>query len=102
MAENTNARFPRLTYGNNPNNNQSSTFWLANGRYIRLKNVQVDYRLPEHWVRPAGIKSASLSFVGDNLHVWDKVKLWDPGQASSNGGVYPLQRMYTMQLVVTF
>lgn len=102
LAENTNARFPRLTYGNNPNNNQSSTFWLANGRYIRLKNVQVDYRLPEHWVRPAGIKSASLSFVGDNLHVWDKVKLWDPGQASSNGGVYPLQRMYTMQLVVTF
>lgn len=102
LAENPDARFPRLTYGSNANNNRSSTFWLADGKYLRLKNVQVDYRLPERWVRSAYIKSATVTFVGDNLHVWDKVKLWDPGQATANGGVYPLQRMYTVQLMVSF
>jgi len=102
LAENPNARFPRLTYGNNANNVQPSTFWLANGKYLRLRNVQVDYRLPERWLARARIRSATLSLVGDNLHVWDSVKLWDPGQASANGSVYPLQRMFTAQLVATF
>ncbi|MDR0543779.1 MAG: TonB-dependent receptor [Odoribacteraceae bacterium] len=101
-TENPNARFPRLYYGNNANNNRNSTFWLVDGRYVRLKNIEVAYRFPSTLTRRVGIESATLSFVGDNLHVWDKVKLWDPGQASSNGGVYPLQRMFTCQLFVTF
>jgi TonB-linked SusC/RagA family outer membrane protein len=101
-TENANARFPRLTYGENTNNNRASTFWLADGRYVRLKNVELAYRLPKLWMRKIGFESATLSLIGDNLHVWDKVKLWDPGQASSNGSVYPLQRVYTIQLYVTF
>jgi TonB-linked SusC/RagA family outer membrane protein len=101
-TENPNARFPRLSYGENANNNRSSTFWLADGRYVRLKNVEIAYRLPKLWMRKIGFEAATLSLIGDNLHVWDKVKLWDPGQASSNGGVYPLQRFYTIQLYVTF
>ncbi|WP_320167792.1 TonB-dependent receptor [Mangrovibacterium marinum] len=102
LAENPNARFPRLTYGRNENNNRASTFWLANGDYLRLKNVQLAYNLPQRWIDRLNMRSATLSLIGDNLHVWDKVKLWDPAQASANGGVYPLQRMYTVQLNVTF
>jgi TonB-linked SusC/RagA family outer membrane protein len=101
-TENPNARFPRLTYGPNANNNRSSTFWLADGRYVRLKNVEISYRVPQLWMKRIGLESATVSVVGDNLCVWDKVKLWDPGQASSNGGVYPLQRLYTVQLYITF
>ena len=101
-TENPNARFPRLTYGNNANNNRASTFWLANGEYLRLKNVQVTWRMPSKWFLKTPISGVTLSLIGDNLHVWDKVKLWDPGQASSNGGVYPTQRKYTLQLIVNF
>ncbi len=42
-TENPNARFPRLTYGSNANNERNSTFWMENGRYLRLKNVQITY-----------------------------------------------------------
>lgn len=101
-TENPNARFPRLTYGENKNNNRSSTFWLADGRYVRLKNVEVSYTVAPTWLKRFGLNTATLSLIGDNLHVWDKVKLWDPGQASANGGVYPLQRLYTVQLFLTF
>lgn len=102
-TENPNARFPRLTYGDNKNNNRSSTFWLADGRYIRLKNVDISYRFTNDWLKTrVGVEGATISLVGENLHVWDKVKLFDPTQASSNGAVYPLQRMYTIQLNLTF
>lgn len=102
-TENPNARFPRLTYGENKNNNRASTHWLADGSYVRLKNVELSYTFPEQWMRKTKIfKAVTISLIGENLHVWDKVKLWDPAQASDNGAVYPLQRKYTMQLFVTF
>lgn len=103
LAENPNARFPRLTYGENKNNNRQSTFWLADGKYLRLKNVDISYRFTNNWLkRRVGVESATLSLIGENLHVWDKVKLFDPSQASKNGAEYPLQRMYTLQLNLTF
>ena len=102
-TENPNARFPRLTYGWNENNNRASTFWLADGSYVRLKNVELSYSLPQKLIRKSKIfESLTFSLIGDNLHVWDKVKLWDPAQASENGAVYPLQRKYTIQLYATF
>ena len=101
-TENPNARFPRLTYGDNTNNNRASTFWLADASYLRLKNLQVSYDLKLPALQRAGLQGVTISAVGDNLCVWDKVKLWDPGQASANGAAYPLQRVYTLQLMLKF
>lgn len=103
-TENPNARFPRLSYGNNANNNRNSTFWQADGKYIRLKYVDLSYRFSSDQLnlKRLGIQNVTLQLVGYNLGSWDKVKLWDPGQASSNGAVYPVQRMYTGQITITF
>ena len=102
-TENPNARFPRLTYGENKNNNRASTFWLADGSYLRWKSLDISYRIGTNKVlRTVGISDMNLQFVGQNLAVWDSVKLWDPGQASKNGAVYPLQRTFSLQLTATF
>ncbi|MCY4778551.1 TonB-dependent receptor [Sphingobacterium sp. UT-1RO-CII-1] len=101
-TENPNARFPRLSYENNTNNNRASSFWLADASYLRLKTLEVGYTLPKRLTERMRIKSLRLSMIGDNLHLWDKVKLWDPEQASSNGAVYPLTRSYTMVLQLSF
>jgi TonB-linked SusC/RagA family outer membrane protein len=101
-TENPNARFPRLTYGDNANNNQNSTFWLNDGSYLRLQNVQISYSLKAQIIQKLGIKSTTFSIIGENLHVWDKVKIVDPEQASSNGSVYPLQRVITLQMNMQF
>jgi TonB-linked SusC/RagA family outer membrane protein len=101
-TENPNARFPRLTYGDNANNNQNSTFWLNDGSYLRLKNVQISYQMKGKLMEKVGIKNTTFSIIGENLHVWDKVKLVDPAQASSNGSVYPLQRVITLQMNMQF
>ncbi len=101
-TENPDARFPRLTYGNNANNNRASTFWLADASYLRLKNVEISYRVKRDWLNKVGVSSANISLIGSNLWVWDNVELWDPEQATSNGAVYPLQRTFTLQLNATF
>lgn len=101
-TENPNARFPRLSYGGNSNNNRNSTFWLNDGSYVRLKNVQISYQTSAKFLSYIGVKNASFSLIGENLHVWDNIKIFDPAQASNNGAAYPLQRVFTAQMNLKF
>lgn len=101
-TENPNAKYPRLSYNGNSNNSMSSTFWLADGSYLRLKNVQLSYTFRNKCLRTCGINRAVLSLIGDNLVIFSKEKLLDPAQAGSNGTAYPNQRVYTLQLNVSF
>lgn len=100
LAENPNARFPRLQYGNNSNNSQLSTFWQGDSRYIRLQEITLNYHLATAFLRRIGVSSLDIQFVGNNLYVWDKVKLFDPEQARWNGRVYPIPSTYSLQLYV--
>jgi TonB-linked SusC/RagA family outer membrane protein len=102
LAENPNARFPRLTYGNNVNNNRESTFWLADASYLRLKNLEIGYTIPKKLAQKMFMSSLRASIVGDNLLLWDKVKLFDPEQADKNGSKYPLTRSWTFVLQLSF
>ncbi|MDP4185730.1 MAG: SusC/RagA family TonB-linked outer membrane protein, partial [Bacteroidota bacterium] len=101
-TENPKARFPRLTYGWNTNNNRNSTFWLADASYLRLKTLEVGYALPSRIVKAMAMKNFRISVIGDNLHVWDHVKLWDPEQASANGAQYPITRSYSLVLQFSY
>lgn len=102
-TENPNARFPRMTYGENKNNNRASSFWLVDNSYLRFKNITVRYSYAHAWLSNVlGINNIDLSFIVNNVCTFDKVKLWDPGQASSNGAKYPIQRTYTLQLNFNF
>lgn len=98
LAENPNARFPRLQYGNNNNNSQRSTFWQGDSRYLRLQEVTLNYHVNPRFLTRAGIKSMDLQFVGTNIHVWDKVKIFDPEQAHQNGRAYPIPSTYSVQV----
>lgn len=102
LAENPNARFPRLKYGNNNNNYQLSDFWKGDARYLRLQEVTVNYNLKNKFLSNLGLNSLDIQLVGSNLILWDKVKLFDPEQAQSNGRVYPIPTTYTLQLYVHF
>lgn len=102
-TENLNAKFPRLTYGNNSNNNRASTFWLRDGSYLRLKNVTLAYSTQNKLFKKVGIQNATFSLIGENLWLWDKGdKIFDPTQASSNGAKYPIQRVITLQCNLNF
>lgn len=100
LAENPNARFPRLTYGYNENNSQLSDFWKGDARYLRLQEVTLNYNLKADWLKKLNVSSIDLQIVGNNLLLWDKVKLFDPEQAYRNGEVYPIPTTYTFQMYI--
>jgi TonB-linked SusC/RagA family outer membrane protein len=102
LAENPNARFPKLTYGYNENNSQLSDFWKGDARYLRLQEVTVNYNFKHRALRKVGVSSVDFQLVGNNLYVWDKVKIFDPEQAHRNGNVYPIPSVYTLQLYLHF
>lgn len=96
------AFWPRLSASANPNNSvQNSTWWLRNGRFLRLKTVELGYSLPTKWLGTAPFNSVRIYFTGQNLFSLSDFKLWDVEMAG-NGLAYPLQRVYNFGLNVTF
>lgn len=83
--------YPRLHYGNsnNSNNYRASTWWLRNMDYLRLKQFNITYNLPEKTLKSVGIKGVRIYLMGTNLLTFSKFKLWDPEVYSSNGAAYP-------------
>ncbi|MBB4045162.1 SusC/RagA family TonB-linked outer membrane protein [Bacteroides reticulotermitis] len=100
VNEDPNADYPRLTYGNNSNNNRASTFWLRDGAYLRLKTLDVGYSLPKSLVRKAHMNTVRFFFTGTNLLTFSKFKLWDPEMGSSTGKTYPLTKTLSLGVSV--
>jgi TonB-linked SusC/RagA family outer membrane protein len=95
------ALWPRLSDHLIDNNNVTSTWWLRDGTFLRLKNVEIGYSLPEAFTKKAGIQKARFYFSGSNLFVWSIFKMWDPEMAG-NGLGYPVQKVYNVGLNLNF
>jgi TonB-linked SusC/RagA family outer membrane protein len=102
LAENPNAIFPRLQYGDNVNNRQLSDFWIRDGRYLRLQEITLNYNMRNAFLKKAGVTSVDLQLIGTNLYVWSKSELFDPEQAKYNGQKYPIPTTYAFQIYINF
>ena len=100
LAENPNARFPRLYYGRNNNNAQLSDFFKGDARYLRLQEVTINYNWKQPVLKKIGISSIDFQVIGSNLYIWDRIKYFDPEQAKFNGNVYPIPLNITLQLYI--
>lgn len=100
-TENPYAPYPRLEYGNQGGNNrQSSTFWLRDNSYLRLKTVELGYTIPKTLTRKIHFNNIRLFFRGNNLLTFSKFKLWDPEMNNSDGTAYPISKSVTAGLSV--
>ena len=95
------ALWPRLSAYRNNNNTAVSTWWMRDGSFLRLKQMELGYTLPPKWTKKAHISSLRLYAQGNNLFCWSKFKLWDPEMGDSGLG-YPLQRTINIGANVTF
>lgn len=98
--EDPNAEYPRLTYGANSNNYQSSTYWLRDGSYLRLKTLDIGYTFPTALVNKMHMSNVRIFFIGTNLLTFSKFKLWDPEMGSSDGKKYPLSKTISLGISV--
>ncbi len=102
LLENPTAKYPRLSYGGNANNYRPSTFWLRDGAYLRFKTLEMGYTIPVSLATRLRLRSLRIYLVGQNLMVWDKVKVWDPEMATSDGTRYPLPKTITVGMTFKF
>ena len=103
-ALNENVVMPRVHSRNitNANNQTASTFWLKDGSFLRLKNVEIGYNLPKSILNKLKIQSVRVYGMGYNLALWDHIKFWDPEVGNAGGGnAYPLSSSYTFGLEIT-
>jgi TonB-linked SusC/RagA family outer membrane protein len=95
------AFWPRLSEYAVSNNNQTSTWWLRDGSFIRLKSAEFGYTLPEKWTKKFHVSMLRFYASGTNLFVWSKFKMWDPEMAG-NGLGYPIQRVLNLGININF
>lgn len=100
-VENPQGNMPRMK---GTQNNETSTFWIKDASYLRLKNVEIGYNLPKRLCNKLYSQGIRIYFTGLNLLTFTKVKHWDAEKfADDNENFnYPQSKSYSLGVNVTF
>jgi TonB-linked SusC/RagA family outer membrane protein len=96
------ATYPLLHYDTYSNHNQRvNSFFLKNGAFVRLKNIELGYTLPKKWTDVVGMSECRLYVNGNNLITWDHLDgLIDPESNGSNR--YPIMKTMNFGMNIKF
>lgn len=107
-GEGTSNKYPRFIIGDTSNNWRSSDLYLTDGSYLRLKNIQLGYTLPQTITKKFFVEKLRFFVAGENVVTFTKYAGFDP-EISSGGtslgvdyGVYPQPRIWTIGVNVGF
>jgi TonB-linked SusC/RagA family outer membrane protein len=107
------ALWPRLSENINENNvpgwyndgnlqwAKKNTWFMRDGRFLRLKSLEAGYTLPNSLLKKLHLANARLYVNGTNLLCFSKFKLWDIEMGGEGLG-YPIQKSYNIGLTVSF
>ncbi|HEY0612239.1 MAG TPA: SusC/RagA family TonB-linked outer membrane protein, partial [Chitinophaga sp.] len=91
-VENRDGLWPRL--GGNANK-EETTFWLDNLSYLRLKNIQLGYSIPDRLLKRIGISSFRIFGSAENLATITSFRGLDPEKTGNRSDAYPLNKSYS-------
>lgn len=110
------ATWPRLSESINSNNvpgaswdddknkynwNTKNTWFMRDGSFLRLKQLEVGYTLPKNILKKLGTSNLRLYLSGSNLLLFSKFKLWDVEMGGEGLG-YPIQRVFNIGVNISF
>jgi TonB-linked SusC/RagA family outer membrane protein len=103
---NPDARLPALVgdgTGTRTHNRKTSDFWLQDATYLRLKNLNISYTIPNVWTKKAGIQDLRLFIAGSNVLTISKLGIYKNSQDPEGGGLkyYPPVKTVSFGLNVT-
>jgi TonB-linked SusC/RagA family outer membrane protein len=99
--QNVYALWPRLSPTINENNTPTSTWFMRDGAFLRLKQAEIGYTLPGKWQQKFRIQTLRFYVNATNLFLWSKFKLWDVEMAGKGLG-YPIQRVVNIGVNLSF
>jgi len=98
---------PRVT--NSGHNYIPSDRFIEDGSFVRLRNVQIGYTLPNQWLQKARLRDFRIYLSGTNLITWTDYSGYMPEVGSSSPfasgidrGIYPIAKTYTVGLNISF
>jgi TonB-linked SusC/RagA family outer membrane protein len=95
VRDNIGGAYPKLTYYKVNNNFVNSNFWLVDGGFFKIKNVELAYNVPAKMLQFMGGRGIRVYLRGANLLTLSKVKDVDPESINSGIDRYPLFRTFT-------
>lgn len=100
--ENPGASYPRLSY-QQTYNQRLSTYWLEDASYIRLKNIQLGYSLPNAIADRLRMSNLRIYASAENLFTRTNFFYgYDPESPVSDGNFYPQVKTFVLGLNVSF
>ncbi|MDQ3292241.1 MAG: SusC/RagA family protein, partial [Bacteroidota bacterium] len=109
----TDAKLPQLRSGDAASS-VPSTYFLEDGSYLRIKNLQLGYNLPLGWISKLGLGSANIYIQAQNMFTFTKYTGLDPeinlrGYGAGNDrqlgvdeGAYPVSKNLLLGVNVSF
>ena len=81
-----------------------STRWLADGSYLRVKDLTLSYSLQERALRKLKVKGLKFYVSGLNLYCFNDINFWDPEQGVQGltSGTYPLTKSFVGGIELSF
>jgi TonB-linked SusC/RagA family outer membrane protein len=107
-GEGTSNSTPKVTTGNT-SNNLFSDYYVEDGSYLRIQNIQLGYTLNSKFAEKSGISKLRIYTAVNNLYTFTKYQGFDPGASNGqpigggiDGGFYPISRTYMLGLNINF
>lgn len=95
------AKYPRLS--SSDHNMQSSTTWVQDASYVKLKNATIGYNITHKKILKAiGASLISVKLTGYNLLTFDKLDFMDPEGEPNRAQSYPIMKIYNLGINITF
>lgn len=101
-VQNLDVDFPRLGVGSQDKNYVESTWWLQNGSYLRLKQVEFGYSVPKTLLTKLNMEGLRFYVNGLNLFTLSSFDWWDVESRNKTGMYYPIQRVFNVGVQVNF
>ncbi|MEO6231163.1 MAG: TonB-dependent receptor [Ferruginibacter sp.] len=99
--QNVYAVWPRLSVTPINNNNQTSTWFMRDGSFLRVKSLELGYSFNKKMLTRYKMANLRIYFSGTNLFTFSKFKLWDP-EMGGNGLAYPIQKVFNLGINLNF
>ncbi|MCT4648306.1 MAG: hypothetical protein N4A74_25180 [Carboxylicivirga sp.] len=100
--DNTDAKYPLAWVDRRSVNDRTSSVWLKDAPYARLKTINLGYTLPKAVLSRLPIQNARFFISGENVFTWSKFKEFDPEVESGAGSYYPQQKTFSVGVNVSF
>ena len=95
-------KYPSTQLNGSANNNVTSSFWLVNVRYLRLKTLNLGYTINKELVKRIGFSNLRVYVSAQNLLTITNAPFDIDPESQNTAAYYPQQKVVTIGLQANF